>query len=381
MHILIIPSWYPSSYNNLSGIFFKEQAEALSKYEHKVGVIAIQGVGIRQIVEQKKINLSAEYYLENNVHTYRKQYLDIKQKNFLKKFKMYFFIKFFKIYIKKHGLPDIVHLHSFLHGDYALWIKEKYHVPYVITEHCSGLLRNAFDKNTLLEAKRVYTYASSDIAVSHKFCDLLNKEFNINFHYIPNIVNIDFFNLKPERKENSKKFNFINVAFLDKNKNQEMLINSFSDAFSKNDNISLTIVGDGKEYAYLKKLIENLNLEKKVFLYGSASRLEVKDLLHTSDAFVLSSINETFGVVLIEAMSCGLPVVSTKCGGPESIINNSNLGLLCEIEQNDLSKALMMLYKNRLNYNSYLIREHIVNNFSEKAVVRQLNQIYKGVVK
>ncbi len=56
MHILILPSWYPNTYNPLSGIFFKEQAEALASFGHKVGVIAIQPISLKQVMNKKTIH-------------------------------------------------------------------------------------------------------------------------------------------------------------------------------------------------------------------------------------------------------------------------------------------------------------------------------------
>ena len=112
-----------------------------------------------------------------------------------------------------------------------------------------------------------------------------------------------------------------------------MLIRAFSKAFKDQPKVNLTIVGDGPEYNNLNNLIKTLKMEKQISLYGSANREEVKMLLQKSDAFVFSSQYETFGVVLIEAMACGLPVVATKCGGPESIIDSDKVGLLSEINE------------------------------------------------
>ena len=83
-------------------------------------------------------------------------------------------------------------------------------------------------------------------------------------------------------------------------------------------------------------------------LLGKKNRNEVKFEMQQADCFVLSSYHETFGVVLIEAMSCGLPVLSTKSGGPESIIKSSKLGKLCDLK--DLDIEMLKIVKS--NYNS-----------------------------
>jgi len=121
-------------------------------------------------------------------------------------------------------------------------------------------------------------------------------------------------------------------------------------------------------------------MQEQIKLLGFAPRKQVLEELQKSDAFILSSKYETFGVVVIEAMSCGLPAIATKCGGPESIIENSELGLLVENDDlEELSNAMKDMYENRADYNSNKIRTYVVNNFSEKAVASKLINIYEKV--
>ncbi len=378
MHILIIPSWYVNTYNPLSGIFFKEQAEALAKHNNKVGVISIQEISMKDIFKEKKLDFSNNYFVANGVHTYSLQYPAIpKLHSVRRKIKITLFVKLFEDYIKQHGLPDIVHLHSFMAGELAIYVKEKYNIPYVVTEHNSGFARNLIVEKDLVRAKKVFQNSTYNIAVSKQFRDLLQNKFTLDFNYIANIINIDFFNIKKPTKKDT--YDFINIAFLDKNKKQDMLIYAFKNTFKNKPKIKLTIVGDGPEYNNLYNLIKKLNMENQISLYGRANREDVKKLLQKSDAFVLSSQYETFGVVIIEAMACGLPVVSTKCGGPESIIASNKIGLLSEINENKLSEKLLEMYNNRLIFDSNYIRKYVEINFSEQIIIKKLLSIYRTV--
>lgn len=377
MHILIIPSWYPNSFNSLDGIFFKEQAEALAKLGHNVTVISINQYSVLKILKHKKIVFKNNSCIENDVHTYNVEYPTIPKLHFLrKKLGLLLFKKKFQSYVEKNGLPDIVHVHSFSDGDFALWIKKTYNIPYVVTEHFSGFARGAVSEANLEFAQSIFSNSHANIVVSNEFKKLLEDKFHVPFSYIPNIVNTNFFT--PSKKRSSDLFRFINIAFLDKNKNQNMLIKAFGKAF-KHANNTLTIVGDGPEYTALSSLIEELNLQKQVFLYGKANRNEVKKLLQQSDAFVLPSRYETFGVVVIEAMSCGLPVIATKCGGPESILINEKLGELVDIGIDSISEGMKKVYLN--NYSQNYIRDYVIDNFSEDVVGKKIIQIYKKVIR
>ena len=119
-------------------------------------------------------------------------------------------------------------------------------------------------------------------------------------------------------------------------------------------------------------MINELKINDQVHLLGKKSREEVKEIIHNSDCFVLASKFETFGVVLIEAMSCGLSVLSTKSGGPESIIVNDAFGILCEHEE--LEKGLIEIIKKK--FDSKLIRDYVLDHYSEEIIANKLIQVY-----
>jgi len=380
VHILIIPSWYPNTYNNLYGIYVKEQAEALVKYGIKAGVISIEEINLLQILKNKKFEFFSSLDNENGVSTYSTQYPVPPKMHWLRKaYKKRVFKKIFNKYLKEQGLPDVIHLHTFIVGELAMWIKETYGIPYVVTEHFTGFSRDIISDSEMVRAKKIFDNSSSNIAVSDEFRSLLEDKTGKDFVYIPNVVNMDFFTLR--QVQNREEFHFVNIAFLDKKKNHSTLIRAFYKAFGSQPNMRLTIAGDGPEYQVLKKLIWDLNLERQVFLYGRASRDEVKRLLHDSDAFVLSSKHETFGVVLIEAMSCGLPVLATRCGGPESIVIDEKLGMLCDANEESLTNKLKLIVKKREYYDPKLIRDEVKKYFSEEVVVSQLIKVYNKVLK
>ena len=94
--------------------------------------------------------------------------------------------------------------------------------------------------------------------------------------------------------------------------------------------------------------------------------------MQKADCFVLSSFHETFGVVLIEAMSCGTPVLSTKCGGPESIVTNDEVGILSDFDS--FGENMALIYSKK--YNPDTIRKYAVDHFSESVIAEKLTKIY-----
>ena len=129
------------------------------------------------------------------------------------------------------------------------------------------------------------------------------------------------------------------------------------------------------------RLVRELGLENAVNYYGLKTRREIAEIYEKYDCFVMPSSKETFGVVYIEAMASGLPVIATKCGGPEDFINKEN-GILVDPDCVDqLATAMCHVYKNRKEYDSVRIRQYVNENFSGHAIAKRLIKEYKTVDK
>ena len=273
-----------------------------------------------------------------------------------------------KRYIHEFGVPDVIHLQTSLAGELALWMNKKYKVPFVVTEHWSGFLQNKASYSELKLARKVFSRSKHNVAVSEYFAQQLRNIFQVKFQIVPNAVDVEFFTLGTHK---FKQFTFLQVARLDKNKNQEMLIRAFS-YFNPVNNMRLKIVGEVKESIKnkLTKLIKSLGLSEKIEFCGPLNREEVRRVMQQSHCLVVSGQVETFCIVAIEAMSCGIPVVSTKCGGPEGIINTQT-GILCEVN-NEQCLFESMKKMSQKTWNSDTIRRYVESNYSSKSYANKM---------
>lgn len=379
MHILVISSGYPNEYVPLDGIFYRDQAEALKLAGHEVGVVSAIPVSVFSFMKLRKWKFGKKKFIQNGVRTYIHTYLNRPKSPAypLRKAKKYG-MDLLKDYIREYGKPEIVHLHCIEGGELALEIKNHYGIPYVVTEHSSSFLLGLVPEVLEPVIQQVYEVASFRIAVSNYLKQTLEEKYSLDFQYVPNIVAVSAFNIDPDSAKKAP-FTFVHVAGLNANKNQAMLINAFRLLSIKFPDVHLEIVGDGPLRNELEQMANDLGLFRKIYFYGHQSREQLLKIYNESHAFVLSSFKETFGVVLIEAMSCGLPVIATKCGGPESIITEPYLGELSEIDVESLSLAMEKVYLNRADYRANEIRSFAVNHFSGESVANQLMDIYQQV--
>jgi L-malate glycosyltransferase len=377
MYVLVVPSWYENKTNNTLGSFFREHAEGLVKKKIKT-VVAYPGFnGIRTIGRN---NIGKKKYIKNGVYTYRYDSynlfydyfpIDIKIRLFKKKL-----FTLYKEIEKEHGKPDIIHAHSSILAGYAAKeLGKQCGIPVVITEHSSAFLQNNFKKDSIKLIGNALDNCSSIIAVSNGLKEKMMRYTIKDIDVIPNMVSTSNFNIKKEKK--SDKFSFLIVCYLSSNKGVDILIESFANAFKGNNLVELRIGGDGREKQNLEEIVKRLGITKQVKFMGSLNREQVAETMNKSDCFVLPSRFETFGVVLIEALASGLPVISTKMCGPLDIVNDLN-GLLIDIDDKEqLSSAMIQIYNEHTKYNPHEIRNECIERYSEDVVLNKIINKYK----
>ena len=380
MHILIIPSeHFITQTQPLGGIFQYHQAKALNNAGHQIGVLSVGYITPRYLVskyiykkEEKKENINIKREYKQLYFPHRYMLFKILKNNYIKMAD-----KLYKEYIKEFGIPDIIHAHNFLYaGIIAEFIKDEYGVNYIVTEHSSSFVRNKLSSGKIKSIENVAKNALKVTAVSSSLNNILKEYTKTNIDLLPNIVD-DFFFQKEFQNKISKNFIFLHIASLDKNKNQELLIKSFEKIAKLNHNVYLNIAGSGYMKKYLESLVKKLDIEKQVNFLGRITQERVREEMMKSDCFVLSSNFETFGVVLIEALACGLPLIATKCGGPEDIVNKQN-GILMDVEnQLQLEDAMMTMYKNANKYDKQKLRSDAKDRFGEKAFIKNAMKYYE----
>ena len=369
MHILVLPSWYPSEDDPIRGAFFAEQAQALARYGHKVSVIPLHADARGKTrVERRGGGNFTEFIVHYGKLRFHLTF--VRSLGALRRiFREYF----------KNDRPDIIHVHSFQVIRYARALKALYGIPYVVTEHVSWFERGMISENRLRSISADYAGAAAVIAVGAGLKEQIQPLTPSEVMVVPNLVSQRFFEGELHAPA-GETFDFISVGNLDKNKGMDVVITAFSYAAAVCPRIRLTICGKGTEYEALRRQAEELGISDKVTFTGQISREEVAGRMRASQAFVLASRVETFGVVFVEAMACGLPIAMTETGAWRELIT-PRTGLVAPVDDaHALSGAMVRLAEHSEDYDSREIREYCREKFSEESVCRRLTEIYERVL-
>lgn len=283
--------------------------------------------------------------------------------------------------------PDIIHSNH-------LWILSNiatnFNIPLVVTVHGTDLIgynkTNKFDEEIL----ELLSKSKKIITVSKNNYELLNKKFdNINDKtvLIPNGFNNkvfykhDFNKRKVLRKLNINEDYKNIVTYVGKLvevKGVDVLLKAAS-IYQNNETLTL-IVGEGVLLENLKELSEKLKLKNIVFI-GNQSQDTLREIYNISDIVVVPSRSEAFGLVVIESLACGTPVIGSKVGGIPDIINNK-LGILFDSENYvALSNDIQDIINNNISFDSNYIAKYVRDKYSQDKYINKVIKIYKRAKK
>jgi glycosyltransferase involved in cell wall biosynthesis len=374
MKILIVSEGYHKTKDDLNGIFEFDQAKALKDIGHD---IIFASIDFRSIRRKRKLGLYWDTKDGINILNY-----SIPLGRFPLRINLFIgrlaIMRMYKTILKKYGNPDIIHANFNTIGNIATVLKEKYNLPLIITEHSSTINNLILPKEILRLGNETYHKADCMISVSSRIANMLKYHWDIDSKIIPNIVDTSLF--KHYTKRESENFTFLSIGHLNHNKGFDLLIKSFKNANFAN-NVFLKIVGKGELQLDLEKEITNNGLSQQIQLMGFLDRKEIANLMSECNAFVLASRGETFGVVYIEALTAGLPVIATKCGGPEDFITKEN-GIIIPVDNVDsLTNAMLQMYETYKYYNNEMISKDSRQRFSPNTIALQLSEVYTTTLK
>ena len=372
MNILVLTHSYPDSNNKWRGVFVQEQVNALSiKHDVFVVYFKVDYSHFAPFSGYSFLKKQSERITEYEV-TINKSFPVITQAKYLSNT-----YRFIRDEILKQKKIDIIHSHfSYPGGFLGTIIQKRKKIAGIITEHTwiKKYFRSRIHRLCVLYALKNSTGV---ISVSNALKNDISLYCNRHVSVIPNVIDIDMFH--SAKKQRGKTLNIGLLGGMGNyRKGLDILINSVS--LLREMDLLVHIGGDGIYLDKFKTLSKELGVYEKCKFYGEILTEDIPGFYSHLDVFVLASRDETFGVVVVEAMACGLPVIATDCGGPKEIITKET-GLLVEKENpEDLARAILFMSENLHSYDSDSIRKYAEEKFGQKSYVESITRLYQDIL-
>lgn len=365
LNILFLCGWYPSRVLPTNGDFIQRHAEAVAT-KNNVTVIHVITDGNINSVEKTSLFI-------NNVNT-NIIYIP-KTKNSI--FKKSLFFKAYILELNNIKKFDIVHLNiTFPVGLIALYIKCFKNIPYMISEHWSGYQFPNNKKIGFFEKiiTKIIVKKASFVCPVAKYLEKSMIEFGLkgNYYPVPNVVDTSSFTISHNKTKN---FIITHVSGMDNEiKNIEGILTVISKLQSKIPNLEFNLIGNNS--AKYTCLIEKLKI-KNIHIIDQIPYIEVSNYLKKSNLFILFSNYENLPCVILEAFSCGVPVISTNVGGISEYFPDNFGKLISAKNEKQLFNETLHLYHQKYSIVSKEeMHNYAVQNFSKEQICNEYSKLY-----
>jgi hypothetical protein len=386
---------YPSPLKEAYGIFVHEQAKALIEKGCDVRVVSPvpwSAFPLNKLSSKwnSYSNIPSERRLEG-VQVYYPRYLAFPKSTLFESsgIRMYHGIKKTINKIHKKFQFDIIHAHVALpDGDAAIMLATKYQTPVITTVHGADLYLTV-EKNTKCKQKVASVFSQSDkIVFVSKRLEQIAKEktiSNVESIVISNGVSFEKQGTLRHRTTitENKPPTIFSASYLITRKAIHYNLMALAEVLKKHNNVNYKIAGDGPEQDNLRKLVNDLGINKQVQFLGMLSHREAIEEMFEADIFSLPSWDEAFGVVYIEAMAEGKPVIACRGEGIEDVITHGETGLLVKPKSVDsLVEAFDFLLCNPGKAKSIgeRARKLVLDNYTWENNAKKYQSVYKEIL-
>lgn len=382
--ILWLVSWYPNRKDMTDGDFIQRQALAVALHlpVHVIYITksasAVRGLFETSVKQEGNLTEQIVYYRAPGKGNGLLQKI-ISQIRYRRTYK-----KILTEWVAQHGVPRLVHVHvAAKAGMIALWMKQKWGTDYILTEHWTGYYPASIPGFNDLHAVvrrltiKILKEAKLVLPVSKDLGEIIHNQYvRIKYEVVSNVVDTGHFFPDETRKQ---VFRFLHVSYLNYQKNPEGLIKAAALLWKKGLAFEMHFLGRADKQ--LEELVNSSGLPPGIITFKAGVPYAAVALeMQQASALVLFSRFENLPCVILEALCCGLPVISTRVGGIAEVIDESN-GILVEVdEEEELAAAMQKMMEQYDRYDKMKIATRASATFNYNQIGKQLLRIYEQFI-
>lgn len=407
LRILVVPKWYPWPERPVFGLFCREHARALAT-RHDVVVLASLATPRPGFAAYR-----IEDGVEDGIRTVRVRYRRPWLRPAAMGFQLAGMLAALRRLRREGWRPDVVHAHVYQAAPPALALGRLARAPVAVTEHYTGFQRGLVRSYDRLLARLSFEHADLVAPVSEALATELRAIApRARIEVVPNVVDTGTFapggggseaeapadgsaaattggsaasgpgasapaeGASRERAKAADGVRLLNVGDLADKKGQRFLVEALARLPA---DVTLDIVGEGPEREPLERLARELGLADRVRLLGAQPRERVAEAMRAADLFVLPSLHETFGCVLIEAQASGLPAVAAAVGGVPEVLGRDAGLLVPPADPTALAGAIRTALAERDRFDPAALAAHAAERYGYAAICARWTELYASL--
>jgi glycosyltransferase involved in cell wall biosynthesis len=369
-----VTPWYPAPESPAAGTFVREHARAAALFDQVALVHLLEDGSMRRVA------FELEQVPDEPFPVIRVRYRAVRYTGWL--VELLALARAVRSLRESRFNPDLLHAHVASRAAPAALYSRIANVPLVLTEHWTGFLdadphpvrwvAALFSRVALKRAKKVLPVGSALRAAMQRFAP------DVPYQVVPNVIDCEIFRPQTPRPP-ANPIRLIAVGLLSAQKDYPTMLHAVRLLLDGDLPVRLEIIGYGDCQPELAQMIEENRLEDHVELVGYLPKAEVAEHLRRSHVFTHSSRFETFCAAAAEALASGIPVVSTRCGGPEDYVTPDTGRLVPVGDSQALAAGVKEVIDQLDSFTPDRIAAHARARFAPEVVGRRLHDLYTSI--
>lgn len=380
LRLLMIASWYPSEASPVLGIFVRDQAEILAA-GMEVLVIAPALVTRKTLTRWRSVGRSPKSR-PDAVQTMRPRVPVIPR---LRRLNAWMYRRaVFHAHSKLEGSwgrPDVIAGQVVAPaGTASVELGHAIKVPVIIIEHSGPFAQHGRTPAQARRTRETLERADAVLAVSDVLAREITLAAQVDVSVVGNVIAPTFFAGLVHAPRAASNQRLVAIGLLTWQKRFELLLEATAAAVRSGASLELTIIGDGPDRRKLQDRARTLGIDPLVTFTGIQSREQILDWFQWADALLSTSDRESFGLSIAEALACGLPVITTASGGPESFVDPMLGTIVPAGDASAIAHAILDLPAFARRFDPALARARMAERFGPAAFIAIMNDTLRSVV-
>ncbi len=369
LRVIVAPEWYPWPERPGYGSFCREQVLAVAERHDPVVITWASDTRLRRPIQVTDV-------VESGVRTLRIRFRHSSVAKVPMIEKLGGVLIAVRRLQREGWNADVVHAHEFIADRPAALASALMRAPLVMSEHASALALGELSADALGYARRAFRRADVVCAASRSLAQRIAPLAGTTPVCVVSSP-VDTRAFRPLEQRESSVTRLLSVGNLVEVKGHRYLLDAMKTLLDRGDTITLDIVGDGPLRDHLEQQAHDLGVAANVRFSGRLERPDVATKMREADVFVLPSLWETQGCVLLEAMASGVPSVVTRVGGTPEVVDDTT-GVLVEPRSSAaLADGIDEVIRSRGRYDGQAMHAKAVDRYGYTAIAEAWTEVYR----